>query len=34
MIEIEDALFVGNELVKELLLDGLETVRAEGGDEG
>lgn len=34
MIEIEDVLFVGNELVEEFLLDGLEALWAEGRDEG
>lgn len=33
MIEIEDVLFVGDELVEEFLLDGLEALGAEGGDE-
>jgi hypothetical protein len=33
MIEIEDVLFVGNELVEELLLDGLKALRAECRDE-
>jgi len=28
MVEIEDVLFVGNKLVEEFLLDGLEALRA------
>ena len=34
MIEIEDMLFVGNELVEEFLLDGLGTLGAQGRDKG
>lgn len=33
IVEIEDMLFVGNELVEELLLDRVETLRAERGDK-
>ena len=34
MIEIEDMLFIGDELVEEFLLDSLGTLGAQGRDEG
>jgi hypothetical protein len=34
VIEIENVLFVGDELVEEFLLNGLEVLGAEGRDEG